>query len=118
VPLNENDGRLFRCGNAKPTARPEKQPNGHENQSLYRLMWQRYSRAQIEALPASEQQDFTEEYLQLQEWSKGVLADAVAAARRLIEEREQAFLGRFRVERRNGKKRRRERQPMVHLTDR
>jgi hypothetical protein len=116
VARDENDGRLFRCGNAKPIARPEKQPDSPENQSLYRLVSQPYLRAQIEALPASQQQDFTEGYRQLQEWSNGVLADAVAAARVLIEERERAFLGRFRVERRNGKKRPRERQSMVQLT--
>ena len=40
----------------------------------------------------------------------------MAAARVLIEEREQAFLGQFRVERRNVKKRPRERQSMVQLT--
>ena len=113
---DENDGRLLRCGNATPTARPEKQPDGPENQSLYRRVSQPYLRAQIEALPASQQQDFTEEYRQLQEWSNGVLADAVAAARALIEERERAFLGQFRIERRYGKKRPRERQSMVQLT--
>lgn len=80
------------------------------------LVSQPYLRAQIEALPASQQQDFTEEYRQLQEWSNGVLADAVAAARALIEERERAFLGQFRIERRYGKKRPRERQSMVQLT--